>query len=88
MQKTFDAVYENGVIRPLEPRVLTEYQHLTVSIPETSAERAAPWLDHEYMAAVDSTVELEPTWEEVREALSTIPGSLADDINAERNAGG
>jgi predicted DNA-binding antitoxin AbrB/MazE fold protein len=36
MQKTFDAVYENGLLRPLEPLALAERQHVSLTIDETA----------------------------------------------------
>lgn len=32
MQKTFEAVYENGVLRPLEPLPISNMQHVFVTI--------------------------------------------------------
>jgi predicted DNA-binding antitoxin AbrB/MazE fold protein len=34
MSKVIDAVYENGVFRPLEPVVLPEGEHVQVYMPE------------------------------------------------------
>lgn len=38
MNKTIEAVYENGVFRPLETVTLPEGAHVQVSLPEVSAE--------------------------------------------------
>ena len=46
------------------------------------------WIDHEYHAAVDASVEPEPTLEEVRKALSSISGKLSDVVRTERDARG
>lgn len=48
---------------------------------------AEPWLDHEYMAAIDVMDESAPTLEEVRCMLSGISGNLSDSIGEERDAG-
>jgi predicted DNA-binding antitoxin AbrB/MazE fold protein len=83
MTQTLEAVYENGVLRPLEPLALKEHQHVTVTLSEP-AER---WLDHEYMEKVKKDVAAvgpAPSLEEVRRALSKISGNLSDDIRAER----
>jgi len=83
MTKTLQAVYENGVLRPLEPLPLKEHQRVTVTVSDP-AER---WLDHEYMEKVKKDVEAmgpAPSLEEVRKVLSKIPGNLSDDIRAER----
>ncbi len=81
--KTLQAVYGNGVLRPLEALSLKEHQRVTVTLSD-SAER---WLDHEYMDRVRKAVATmgpAPSLEEVRQSLSKIPGNLSDDIRAER----
>ncbi|MBS1831330.1 MAG: antitoxin family protein [Acidobacteria bacterium] len=84
MSKTFPAVYENGVLRPLEAVDLPEQQVLTLLV--TASEDDSDLLDHELMARIDAMDLGEiPTHEEVRRILSKIPGSLADDIRAERD---
>lgn len=88
MVKTFPAIYENGVLRPLEPLVLNERQHVSVSISDSADELLAQWLDHECIAAIDAAQESEPSLAEVRLALAKIPGNLSDDIRAEREARG
>lgn len=85
MPKTLQAVYENGVLRPLEPLPLKEHQRVTVSVCDP-AER---WLDQEYMEKVKQDVGASgpaPSLEEIRRALSKIPGKLSDDIRAERES--
>jgi predicted DNA-binding antitoxin AbrB/MazE fold protein len=87
MVKTLSAIYENGVLRPSEPLPLREHQRVSVTVSDQSPDPIAEWLDYEYMAEVDAASEPEPSLEEVRNALSTIPGNLSDDIRAERDAG-
>ena len=86
MSRQVEAVYENGLFRPLEPLTLEEQQHVTVIIED--APKAEPWIDHEYLAALEASVESEPTLEAVRKALSPISGSLSDAVRAERDARG
>ena len=81
-------VYENGVLRPLQPLTLTERQHVSVSISDSADATIAQWLDHEYMAGIDAFAETEPTLDEVRSALAKISGNLSDDIRSEREARG
>jgi predicted DNA-binding antitoxin AbrB/MazE fold protein len=38
MSRTIDAVYENGVCRPLEPVKLPEGKHVHVTVPDVTAE--------------------------------------------------
>ncbi|MBI3208608.1 MAG: antitoxin family protein [Candidatus Solibacter usitatus] len=83
MTKVLQAVYENGVLRPLEPLPLKEHQQVTVTV----CEPAEQWLDHEYMDVVRKGVAMmgpAPSLEEVRQSLAKIPGRLSDDIRLER----
>lgn len=88
MVKTLPAVYENGILRPLEPLPLHEHQRVRVTVSDVFDDNADAWLDHEYLASLDAGVEPEPTLEEVRRILSRIPGNLSDDIRAERDSRG
>lgn len=76
------------MLRPLEPLELQESQLVSITVSDTPENLLDAYLDHEYMAAIDAMDEPEPTLEEVWEALSTIPGSLSDDVRAEREARG
>jgi predicted DNA-binding antitoxin AbrB/MazE fold protein len=88
MTRTLAAVYENGVLRPLEPLLLKDKQRVTVTLEDSANDPAEAWLDHEYQAAVDASEEPEPSLDEVRKALSTISGNLSDAVRAERDARG
>ena len=48
MSKIIEAVYENGVFRPLEPVVLPEGEHVQVRVPE------GPPIQHERLAALEA----------------------------------
>lgn len=82
MTRTLQAVYEKGVLRPLEPLHLREQQVVTLSI--AGEEAAEPWLDTECLAACAREADDRVTLEEVRAALAKIPGTLIDDFRAER----
>jgi predicted DNA-binding antitoxin AbrB/MazE fold protein len=88
MVKTLSAVYEDGVLKPTEPLSLSEHQRVNVTVCDEADVPAEPWLDQEYMAAIDAMDEPEPTLEEVRAALSGIRGNLSDAIREERDARG
>jgi len=85
MERTVEAVYEHGVLRPLEPLSLVESQHVKLTISDASTGRS-----YRDMALVESaeqeiaTFRTIPTIEDVRAALTSIPGSLADDVIADR----
>ena len=80
---TFEAVYENGVLRPLESLPLPNGQHAFVTIastPATADDVAGYFEPEEWEAAKHDDVSLQ----EVRRALSSIPGSLADAVITSR----
>jgi predicted DNA-binding antitoxin AbrB/MazE fold protein len=83
MGMTFEAVYENGVLRPLESLALPNMQHVLVTIsgaPVTADDVAGYFEAGEWEAAKHVDISLQ----DVRRALSSIPGSLADAVIASR----
>jgi predicted DNA-binding antitoxin AbrB/MazE fold protein len=81
MNKHLPVIYENGVFRPLQPVTLPEHHHATVLLPDGEEE----WLDTSFMDRCAQEVQGEVSLEHVRQALASIPGSLADDLLAERD---
>lgn len=80
-----EAVYENGVLRPLEPLPLTESQRVTLTVSDVASGQSRRDLGILARARAEAeSIKLAPTIEEVRAALSSIPGSLAEDVIAER----
>jgi predicted DNA-binding antitoxin AbrB/MazE fold protein len=80
---TFEAVYENGVLRPFANLTLPNLQRVLVTIsgaPATGADAAGYFGPEEWEAAKHDDISLQ----EVRHALSSIPGSLADAVIASR----
>jgi predicted DNA-binding antitoxin AbrB/MazE fold protein len=84
MTQRLQAVYENGGFRPLEPVSCREQQRvvLTVESVEAAEENL---LDHEFLAYCETQADDTVSLETVRQALAKIPGSLVDDIRAERD---
>lgn len=80
MQKTFEAVYENGVLRPLVPLPLSNAQHVQVTIADLDTDVAAYFEADEWEASKQDDISLQ----EVRVALSSIHGSLSDAVIASR----
>jgi len=87
MTKQVEAIYENGVLRPLEPLPLAERERVTVTIGIGADQPRHSHPDVEFierarreLASVDSI----PTLEEVRQTLSKDKSSWADYIIAER----
>lgn len=85
MTKSIQAVYEKGVLRPLEPLHLTENERVRLTIANGTEDAGEELLDTEYLAACAQEADPTITLEAVRQALSKIPGSLTDDFIAERD---
>ena len=79
MTQQVEAVYEHGVLRPLEPLTLAESQRVKLTISTPDAGRYPP--DMEFLEWAMPRI---PSLEEVQDILSKIPESLADDFAAER----
>ncbi len=83
MRREIQAIYENGVLRPLEPLELEEQQRIRITID--NGDPLADLLDTEFMEWCARKSEGEvSSIEEVRQMLSKIKGSMADVIIAER----
>ncbi|MGA2713113.1 MAG: antitoxin family protein [Bryobacteraceae bacterium] len=83
MEKTVQAVYENGVLRPLEPLPLGERQQVTVTISDAvdlSPNHPLLVSSEEWLDSAQDDIGLD----EVRRALSTIHGSLSEAVIEER----
>lgn len=81
-----DAVYENGVLRPLQPLDLREGEHVLVSVVKT-ADSGRSSLAVEYIERIrhdQQDAEPVPGHEELRRRLAKIPGSMAAEIVADR----
>lgn len=84
MSKSLRAVYENGVLRPLEQLDLPDQKEVTVVITE-APEDDQSWLDVEFLRMSQSEADDSIALESVRQALAKIPGSMTPDFMAERD---
>ncbi len=84
LRQQVDAIYENGVLKPLTPIVLAEHQEVSIVIhaKRDDVEDADPADD---MPPIADEGDPNITWEQVHAALSSIPGSLSDDIIRDRD---
>lgn len=83
MERRLQAVYENGVLQPLESVPLEEKQQVTVTISDLTTvgqDVKGYFSPEEWLEAAHDDVSLD----EVRRALSTISGSLSDAVVALR----
>lgn len=81
MNQRIDAIYENGLLRPLIPLNLAEQQKVVLTV-ESNAD--SDWLDHDAVKWAEAEGDPSISLEEVRSRLAKIRGSLADVIIAER----
>lgn len=83
MEKVFQAVYKEGVLRPEEPLPLKEMQRVTVTIsnlPAIDGDVAGYFTPEEWAAAA-----LDPiSWDDAKRALAGISGSLSEAVIAQR----
>jgi predicted DNA-binding antitoxin AbrB/MazE fold protein len=83
MVRKLQAVYESGVLKPVEPLRLDEHQLVSVIIiDEVGADEE---LGFEAPEDFETLADHGVTLEAVHRALSKIPGSLDADFIAERN---
>jgi predicted DNA-binding antitoxin AbrB/MazE fold protein len=82
-----DAIYENGVLRPVQPLDLEEHERVTVEVLKANSSSTGPQLDLDCIETIRQQLQTAgpaPGLEEVRRRLSKIPGSMAQDFIAER----
>jgi predicted DNA-binding antitoxin AbrB/MazE fold protein len=87
MIKQIEAVYENGLLRPLEALPLAEHQHVQVTVSEIPGDPLASMIDQTFLERARNEVAAAhyiPTIEEVRQMTAKDPSSWADTIIAER----
>ena len=85
MEQQAEAVYEGGVLRLLSPVSLTESQMVKVIISESLSAGSQRDLKVVESARVElAAIQDVPILEELRFMLASIPGSLSDEVIAER----
>lgn len=85
MQQKVEAVYENGVFRPLEPVSLREAEQVTLTISDPTAGRSQRDLEIIERARTEvAAFGKVPSIDELRSALAVIPGNLSEDVIRER----
>ncbi len=83
MEKRLQAVYTNGVLQPLETVPLEDEQRVTLTISDPTndgSDLAGYFTPEEWADAAHDDISLD----EVRQALSTISGSLSEAVIALR----
>ena len=87
MTNPVDAVYENGVLRPLGPLPLEEHQRVRVAVSSISGDALAPLVDQSFLEQARNEVAAAgriPTHEEIRRMTAVDSSSWSEAITAER----
>ena len=82
MTRRLKAVYDNGVLRPLEALPLRDQEVVNVVISDGAV--ADELIDAEFLADCQALADDSVTLDEVRSVLAKIPGSMADQIIHDR----
>jgi predicted DNA-binding antitoxin AbrB/MazE fold protein len=77
MIQQLEAVWQGGVLRPLQPLDWQENQKGSLTVQATADEEL---LDTEYIRYCEANADYSITLEEVRKALASIPGSMTGDF--------
>jgi predicted DNA-binding antitoxin AbrB/MazE fold protein len=87
MTRQIDAVYENGVLKPLAPLHLGENERVHLTITSEPSDPLENLIDHEFLKTIAREGEdlgPVPTLAEVQEMLSHDKSSWSDTVIAER----
>jgi len=76
-----DAIYENGILRPLAPLGLAENERVKVAVHSADDD---DWLDRDFLEFAQREADPSITLEQVRAGLAKISGSFSDAVIAER----
>ena len=81
MRQRFDAVFENGLLRPLEPLNLSDHERVSL-IVESGED--ADWLDHDAIKWAQEEGDPGIPLEDVRRSLAKTSEPLSDVVISER----
>ena len=81
--RKLQAVYEGGVLRPMERLSLEEHQLVSVIVLDADADDED--IEFEPPRSFEALADHSISWETVRAALSKIPGSMDAEFAAERD---
>ena len=84
MTRQLEAIFQGGMLRPLQPLNLLEDQKVVVTVATIPETKEDEFLDEDFHRYCESHADYSVTLEQVRRESSSIPGSLADDIIADR----
>ncbi len=84
-RQSIDAIYEGGVLKPLEPLNLNEHERVSLSIA-VNGEHGLTEADADgYSSFIAEDGDPGITWEQVQTLLAKLPGDLSADFSRERD---
>jgi predicted DNA-binding antitoxin AbrB/MazE fold protein len=84
MDQQVDAIFENGVLRPLTPLSLADRQRVSVTVRPRLVDDE-DWLDHHFAAEAEAGADDSVSLSDVRKALAKIRTPLVDAFREERD---
>jgi predicted DNA-binding antitoxin AbrB/MazE fold protein len=85
LKQQVDAIYENGVLKPLTPVDLAEHERVSLVIRAKGDDDEDEDADSDdYMPLIAEEGDPNIRWEEVQRITAKWPGSFAEDIDHER----
>ena len=84
MSQHITAIYDKGVLKPLEPVDLKDQELVSLSIEKVD-ENGQERVDDEYLPLIAEDGDPNITWAEVQAVLTKLPGSLTEDFDRERD---
>jgi predicted DNA-binding antitoxin AbrB/MazE fold protein len=81
MLNDVEAIYENGVFRPLTPVGLPEQEQVRLTVVLATE---SDWLDTEFVASCAAEADTLLTLDQIRASLAKIRGSMDDAIESDR----
>jgi len=83
MSQHVKAIYERGVLKPLDPLDLKEEEVVSLFIQKLA--ESGQELDDEYLPFIAEDGDSNITWQEVQMVLAKLPRSLTEDFDRERD---
>ena len=81
MKQTVTAIYENGLLRPLQPLNLPDQERVSVTVNSAAGEQ---WADEDALEWASQQGDATISLEDVRRRLGKLSGSLSELVIAER----
>lgn len=81
MRQKIDAIYEDGLLKPIDPLNLSDHERVSITVESGAGD---DWLDQDAVEWARQEGDPSIPLDEVRRRLSALKGSLSDVVIAER----